>query len=147
MDPDLVSLDPAELSLYDRDAAPLPASAKWAFNPRPDAVVRPRIADQVRKVVRFAAKAGVPVVPRGAATWGFGGAVPANGGIVFDLQGLSDITVDRDTMTVHRRKVTTGELTGTDSIQILDGLQSGEMIAISGVSRLREGMKVRHLEQ
>ncbi len=55
--------------------------------------------------------------------------------------------VDRDTMTVHRRKVTTGELTGTDSIQILDGLQSGEMIAISGVSRLREGMKVRHLEQ
>ena len=100
MDPDVVSLDPAELCLYDRDAAPLPASAKWAFNPRPDAVVRPRIADQVRKVVRFAAKAGVPIVPRGAATWGFGGAVPANGGIVFDLQGLSDITVDRDTMTV-----------------------------------------------
>ena len=100
LDPDVVSLDPAELSLYDRDAAPLPASAKWAFNPRPDAVVRPRIADQVRKVVRFAAKAGVPIVPRGAATWGFGGAVPANGGIVFDLQGLSDITVDRDTMTV-----------------------------------------------
>ena len=110
MDPDVVSLDPAELSLYDRDAAPLPASAKWAFNPRPDAVVRPRIAAQVRKVVRFAAKAGVPIVPRGAATWGFGGAVPANGGIVFDLQGLSGITVDRDTMTVHRRKVTTGEL-------------------------------------
>ncbi len=100
MDPDVVSLDPAELSLYDRDAAPLPASAKWAFNPRPDAVVRPRIADHVRKVVRFAAKAGVPIVPRGAATWGFGGAVPVNGGIVFDLQGLSDITVDRDTMTV-----------------------------------------------
>jgi glycolate oxidase len=100
MDPGLVSLDPTELGLYDRDAAPLPASAKWAFNPRPDAVVRPRLADQVRKVVRFAAKAGVPVVPRGAATWGFGGAVPNNGGIVFDLQGLSDISVDRDTMTV-----------------------------------------------
>jgi glycolate oxidase len=100
MDTGVVSLDPTELSLYDRDAAPLPASAKWAFNPKPDAVVRPRIADQVRKVVRFAAKAGVPIVPRGAATWGFGGAVPANGGIVFDLQGLSDISVDRDTMTV-----------------------------------------------
>jgi len=100
MDSGLVSLDPTELGLYDRDAAPLPALAKWAFNPRPDAVVRPRSADQVRKVVRFAAKAGVPVVPRGAATWGFGGAVPANGGIVFDLQGLSGIQVDRDTMTV-----------------------------------------------
>lgn len=100
MDRGVVSLDPAELSLYDRDAAPIPASAKWAFNPRPDVVVRPKTADQVRKVVRFAAKAGVPIVPRGAATWGFGGAVPTNGGIVFDLQGLSDINVDRDTMTV-----------------------------------------------
>ncbi|UCC93715.1 MAG: FAD-binding protein [Thermoplasmata archaeon] len=100
MDPGVVSLDPAELRLYDRDAAPLPASAKWAFNPVPDAVVRPKSPDQVRRVVRFAVKAGVPIVPRGAATWGFGGAVPVNGGIVFDLQGLSDISVDRDTMTV-----------------------------------------------
>jgi glycolate oxidase len=100
MDPGVVSTDPAELQLYDRDAAPLPASSKWAFNPRPDVVVRPKSADQVRRVVRFAVKAGVPIVPRGAATWGFGGAVPTNGGIVFDLQGLSEITVDRDTMTV-----------------------------------------------
>ncbi len=100
MDPGLVSLDPAELELYDRDAAPLPALAKWAFKPRPDAVVRPRKAEQVRKVVRFAIKSGVPIVPRGAATWGFGGAVPNNGGIVLDLQGLSDIHVDRDTMAV-----------------------------------------------
>jgi glycolate oxidase len=100
MDPGVVSLDPAELQLYDRDAAPLPASAKWAFNPRPDAVVRPNNADQVRRVVRFAVKAGVPIVPRGAATWGFGGAVPNNGGLVFDLQGLSGISVDRDTMTI-----------------------------------------------
>ena len=100
MDPGLVSTDPAELGLYDRDAAPLPASAKWAFNPMPDVVVRPTKGDQVRKVVRFAAKAGVPIIPRGAATWGFGGAVPNDGGIVFDMQGLSDINVDRDTMTV-----------------------------------------------
>ena len=100
LDPGVVSLDPTELGLYDRDAAPLPASSKWAFNPRPDVVVRPRLAEQVRRVVRFAAKAGVPIVPRGAATWGFGGAVPNNGGIVFDLQGLSDVSVDRDTMTV-----------------------------------------------
>ena len=100
LDPGLVSIDPSELMLYDRDAAPLPASTKWAFNPVPDAVVRPRNSDQVRRVVRFAAKGGIPVVPRGAATWGFGGAVPTNGGIVFDLQGLSDISVDRDTMTV-----------------------------------------------
>ena len=48
MDPGLVSIDPAELMLYDRDAAPLPPSTKWLFNPMPDVVVRPRNADQVR---------------------------------------------------------------------------------------------------
>jgi multidrug efflux pump subunit AcrA (membrane-fusion protein) len=44
---------------------------------------------------------------------------------------------------VHQQKVTTGDLTGTAGIQILDGLQSGETIAVSGASQLREGMKVR----
>jgi glycolate oxidase len=100
LEPGTVTTDPAETGLYDRDAAPMPPSAKWAFNPQPDVVVRPRNADQVRRVVRFAAKRGVPIVPRGGATWGFGGAVPNKGGIVFDLQGLSDISIDRDTMTV-----------------------------------------------
>lgn len=55
--------------------------------------------------------------------------------------------VDPETSTVLKRKVTTGDLTGTDSIQILDGIKSGEMIAISAVSRLREGMKIRPVEK
>ncbi|UCD58527.1 MAG: efflux RND transporter periplasmic adaptor subunit, partial [Candidatus Hydrogenedentota bacterium] len=55
--------------------------------------------------------------------------------------------IDQENNAVHRRKVTTGDLTGTDSIQILDGLKSGETIALSGVSQLREGMKVRPVEK
>ena len=55
--------------------------------------------------------------------------------------------VDRETMKVHRRKVTTGNLLGKAAIQILDGLKSGETIAVAGVSRLREDMQVRKLEQ
>jgi RND family efflux transporter MFP subunit len=55
--------------------------------------------------------------------------------------------VSKDTMTVQKRKVTTGDLTGTDSIQILDGLQPGEQIAITGVAQLREGMSVRNLSE
>jgi hypothetical protein len=43
--------------------------------------------------------------------------------------------------------VTTGDLTGTDSIQILEGLESGEKIAITGVAQLREGMQVRDLSE
>ena len=61
-----------------------------------------------------------------------------------DDQGESNVwVVDKEKMTVERRKVATGHLTGEASIQITEGLQSGEMIAVSGVSQLREGMKVR----
>jgi len=64
-----------------------------------------------------------------------------------DDQGKSNVwVVDKEKMTVERRKVTTGDLTGEASIQITEGLQSGEMIAVSGVSQLREGMKVKPFE-
>ena len=55
--------------------------------------------------------------------------------------------VDQDALTVHRRDVTTGDLVGTDQIQIVDGLAGGEMIAISAVSRLREGMPIRKMDE
>ncbi len=55
--------------------------------------------------------------------------------------------VDQQTMTVQRRPVTLGDLTGTDSIEILDGVSSGEMIAVTGVSMLREGSKIRDLSE
>jgi len=65
-----------------------------------------------------------------------------------DEAGDSNVwVVDQESMTVHRRKVITGDLTGMDRIQIVDGLQSGEMIGVSGVSQLREGMKIRPVEK
>jgi hypothetical protein len=48
-------------------------------------------------------------------------------------------------MKVHGRKVITGALTGTDSIEIIEGLTSGDTIAITGVNLLREDMQVRDL--
>ena len=54
--------------------------------------------------------------------------------------------VDTKTMSVHRRAVTTGDLTGTNSIKITEGLNPDEVIAISGVSKLQEGQVVRKLE-
>jgi RND family efflux transporter MFP subunit len=65
-----------------------------------------------------------------------------------DETGTSHVwVINPETKTVHRRKVTTGNLTGTDSIQILEGLKAGEMIAISGVNMLKEGMKVKPVKQ
>jgi len=65
-----------------------------------------------------------------------------------DEAGTSQVwVVDRGSMTVSRREVKTGELTGTDRIRILDGLSPGETIAVTGVTQLRDGMKVRDLSR
>jgi multidrug efflux pump subunit AcrA (membrane-fusion protein) len=54
--------------------------------------------------------------------------------------------VDKKTMSVHRRDVKTGDLSGADNIRISSGLKDGEVIAISGVSKLQEGQIVRKLD-
>ena len=68
--------------------------------------------------------------------------------VVADAAGNQNVwVVDEGTLKVQPRAVKTGDLTGSDSIEILDGLKSGETIAISGVSRLREGMQVSDLSK
>ncbi len=63
-----------------------------------------------------------------------------------DETGTSHVwVVNLGSMTVSKRKVTTGNLAGTHDIQILNGLNPGEKIAVSGIAQLREGMLVREL--
>ena len=50
--------------------------------------------------------------------------------------------VDESQMTVHRRDVLIGEVTGAESIRILDGLKAGERVATAAANHLREGMRV-----
>jgi multidrug efflux pump subunit AcrA (membrane-fusion protein) len=45
---------------------------------------------------------------------------------------------------VSERNVTLGELVGGD-VLVTDGLEDGDVIAISGVSQLRPGMTIRPL--
>jgi RND family efflux transporter MFP subunit len=52
--------------------------------------------------------------------------------------------VESDPMTVTMAPVTVGQLSGSE-IEILDGLDAGDRIAVSGVQHLTEGMKVREL--
>jgi len=47
-----------------------------------------------------------------------------------------------DARRVQRRKVRLGSLTGSASIEIDDGLKSGETLVIQAVGRLREGMVI-----
>ena len=60
-----------------------------------------------------------------------------------DETGTSHVWIaDRDSMTVHNRQVETGSLTGAADISIISGIEPGETIAITGVTQLRENMKV-----
>jgi RND family efflux transporter MFP subunit len=68
--------------------------------------------------------------------------------VVSDESGQAHVWVyDSETTTVSQQKVTVGGLTGTKDIEIVDGLNPGDTIAVTGVGQLREGMKVRPLEQ
>ena len=63
-----------------------------------------------------------------------------------DETGTSHVWIaDRDSMTVHNRQVETGSLTGAADISIISGIEPGETIAITGVTQLRENMKVSDL--
>jgi RND family efflux transporter MFP subunit len=54
--------------------------------------------------------------------------------------------VDAQTGAVSAREVSMGTIAST-GIEIVSGLQSGEQVVVAGISQLREGMKVRPLQQ
>ncbi|MBQ04607.1 hypothetical protein CL673_07910 [Candidatus Bathyarchaeota archaeon] len=80
-----------ERKLYDHDIAPLPTEVSFLFKTVPDAVVKPRTIKEVAEVVKYAYSKDIPLVPRGASSWGFGGTIPTQGGIVMELTQINQI--------------------------------------------------------
>jgi glycolate oxidase len=70
--------DPGSLAAYESDGL-------TAYRSRPLAVVLPGGTAEVAAVLRYAAREGVPVVPRGAGTSLSGGAIPVGDAIVIGL--------------------------------------------------------------
>jgi multidrug efflux system membrane fusion protein len=109
-----------------------------------------------RVVLVMPAPAGIRILPGMTVNVGIEFAEDAEAGtemivpaiaVFADDTGRSQVwVVDPQTRQVHRRAVTTGDLTGSDSIRIVSGLNADETIAVSGVSKLREGQTVRALE-
>jgi glycolate oxidase len=98
---DRVKADDFERDLYSHDVAALPKMMGVAFNFKPDLVVRPKNAKEVSEIIKTALKEKVPIIPRGGASWGLGGAVPTNGGIVLDLTNMNRILeIDEDNLIV-----------------------------------------------
>lgn len=88
--------------VYSHDIAPIPEFMTSLFNMYPDVIVRPTSKEEIIEVIKIANETNTPVIPRGAATWGYGGAVPTIGGIVLDLTGLNRIKgLEDDVLTVE----------------------------------------------
>ncbi len=52
--------------------------------------------------------------------------------------------VDSETMTVSQTAVTVGQLSGSE-VEIVEGVSTGDRIAVSGVQHLAEDMRIREL--
>jgi glycolate oxidase len=74
-----------ELRVYERDALTTQHRAM------PDLVVLPTSTEQVSRVVRACADAGVVLVPRGAGTGLSGGAIPVAGGVLIVLTRMNRV--------------------------------------------------------
>lgn len=83
---------PEEKEMYSHDIGDLPSLMSAAFfDIQPSFVVQPKSVAEIRKVLIFANENKIPVIPRGAASWGFGGVIPTKGGIVIDLSPFRKI--------------------------------------------------------
>ncbi len=81
--PDAVKTAPEDLSVYAFDA--------YTQGRMPSAVVLPASAIDVAAAVKIAKACDEPIVPRGAGTGLCGGAVPAEGGVVFSFARMNRI--------------------------------------------------------
>jgi len=70
--------------------------------------------------------------------------IPANVIVGGDDGGSYVWIVDAENMTVSLAPVVVGQLSGSE-VDILDGLELGDRIAVSGVQHLADGMKIREL--
>jgi Fe-S oxidoreductase/FAD/FMN-containing dehydrogenase len=102
---DRVTFDLMERLLYSHDVGVFPKLVRPVVgNTMPAAVVRPRNEAELLDLVRVANAEGMPLVPRGMATSGYGGVLPIKGGLVvdfFDMHGILDIDSDNLAVTVE----------------------------------------------
>ncbi len=97
-----VAFDRLERIFYSHDVGSLPSLVKpLVGNSLPAAVVQPLTEEQVIQLAAFSRTYGIPLVPRGKSTSGYGGVMPVRGGLVVDFAWMNQIiAVDSEAMTV-----------------------------------------------
>lgn len=83
--------DVGERVLYSRDASQPPGTINMLLKRDAWAVVRPNVRGELLELLQFAKTNGVPIVPRGAGTSGYGGSVPTEGGVVVDMRAFNKV--------------------------------------------------------
>jgi glycolate oxidase len=92
----VVYADAEKLEPYSHDEV---TGKEWAH--MPEAVVRPRTAQEIAAIMKLANAEHIPVTPRGAGSGLSGGAVPVYGGIVVLVDRMNEILeIDRDNLMV-----------------------------------------------
>ncbi|WP_456329144.1 FAD-binding oxidoreductase [Archaeoglobus sp.] len=87
-----VDVHPLQRALYSQDLLKIPKFLE-RFVKHPICVVQPESDEEVKAVLKISRKYKIPVVPRGAATSGYGGAVTIKPCIVVDFTRMSKIEV------------------------------------------------------
>lgn len=84
--------DRRERRVYSHDTGVLPSAFRLLAGAiLADGVVQPNSEDEVVRLVRYARAEHIALVPRGKGTSGYGGAIPARGGLVVDLSRLKGV--------------------------------------------------------
>ena len=88
---DNVSTTPETCMIYSRDVTSLPGLAYQIVSQKFDVVTQPVDVLSLQNLVLYARENGIPIVPRGNGTSGWGGAIPTRGGVCVSLSGMSEI--------------------------------------------------------
>ncbi len=85
------SADPVERYIYSRDMGEFPSLVGRMVGGLAQAVVQVESEDDLAWLCGFSLRHGMPLTPRAAATSGYGGAIPVNGGVVVDVTRMNHI--------------------------------------------------------
>ncbi|MFA4839873.1 MAG: FAD-linked oxidase C-terminal domain-containing protein [Candidatus Neomarinimicrobiota bacterium] len=88
--------EPEKMEPYSHDEI-----AEKHYAHMPEAVVKPRTAEEISQIMKLANRENVPVTPRGAGSGLSGGAVPLHGGISLSLERMNEILeIDKENLVV-----------------------------------------------
>ncbi len=99
-----VSFDELERRIYAHDMAAIPEMVKpLVGNPIPGGIVQPESEEELLAIIELAIGNSVSLIPRGKATSGYGGVIPAESGLVVEfnrMKRIHDIDEEERVVTV-----------------------------------------------